>query len=357
MVLKRCKTAASQIGVTLEKQLTERERDILLKTVELYLKEGEPVGSRTLQRTYALPFSPATIRNIMSDLEDKGYLYQPHTSAGRVPTDEGLKIYINNLFLALGRKDETLVNRLIDFLKGYKATERNEILTKVLDFIQSYTGYIGFGTNLTENLTVENINLFKVTSDRILIVVNFQPDYVLHKIIRMKIPEKDLLKLSRLLTQRFRKKTLKQVKKELIEEIEVLRQEISDLSFRLSSHILQSLNEINHLEVQGTSNIVNMVSGDAERLKRVLELLEEKTLFLEVLKRFLSENRSVSVILGSEIEPEPLSSISFVLGKFNAGLKESGVVGIVGPKRMNYSQVIPLIENVTKALSLILNKK
>ncbi len=344
------------MGVQLRRELTERERNVLLKIVELYLKEGEPVGSRTLQKTYSLPFSPATIRNVMADLEDKGYLYQPHTSAGRVPTDEGLKIYINSLFLALGEEDETLVNRLIDYLKSEKAWDRDEILAKVLDFIQHHTGYIGFGVNLTENLTVENIGLFKVSSDKLLIVVNFQPDYVLHRVVRVSVPEGELPRISKLLTQKFRGKTLKQVKKELIEEIENLRREISDLTFRISSHILKSLNEVNHFEVHGTSNIVNMVSGDAERLKQVLELLEEKTLFLEVLKKFLSEKRSIGVILGSEIEPEPLPSISFVLGKFNVGLKNSGVVGVIGPKRMNYSEVIPLVENVTRALTLILNK-
>lgn len=344
------------MGVLLRKELTERERDILLKIVELYLKQGEPIGSRTLQKTYSLPFSPATIRNVMADLEDKGYLFQPHTSAGRVPTDKGLKTYINSLFLALGEKDETLVNRLIDFLKSEKVWDRDEILAKVLDFIQSSTGYIGFGASFTENLTVENISLFKVSSDKILIVVNFQPDYVLHRVIRASVPDGELPRISKLLTQKFRGKTLKQVKRELIEEIEILRKEISDLSFRISTHILKSLNEVNYLEVHGTSNIVNMVSGDAERLKQVLELLEEKTLFLEVLRKFLNEKRNISVILGSEIEPEPLSSISFVLGKYSAGFKNGGVVGVIGPKRMNYSEVIPLIENVTRALSLILNK-
>ncbi len=344
------------MGALLRKELTERERDILLKIVELYLKEGEPVGSRTLQKTYSLPFSPATIRNVMADLEDKGFLYQPHTSAGRIPTDKGLKLYINSLFLALGEKDETLVNRLIDYLRNEKAWDWDEILAKVLDFIQLNTGYIGFGANLTENLIVENISLFKVASDKILIVVNFQPDYVLHRVVRVSIPEGELSRISRLLTQKFKGKTLKQVKKELVEEIENLRREISELTFRISSHILKSLNEVNYLEVHGTSNIVNMVSGDAERLKQVLELLEEKTLFLEVLRKFLSEKRSISVILGSEIEPEPLPLISFVLGKYSVGFKNSGVVGVIGPKRMNYSEVIPLIENVTRALSLILNK-
>ena len=155
------------MGEVLDRSLTERERDILLKIAELYIKEGEPVGSRTLQRTYGLPFSPATIRNVMADLEDKGYLYQPHTSAGRVPTDEGLKVYINSLFLALGSKDETLVNRLIDYLRSSGVRDRDEVLAKVLDFIQSVTGYAGFGVNLVENLTVESITLVKVASDKL----------------------------------------------------------------------------------------------------------------------------------------------------------------------------------------------
>ncbi len=336
--------------------LTERERDILLKIIELYLKEGIPVGSRTLQKTYSLPFSPATIRNVMADLEDKGYLYQPHISAGRVPTDEGLKVYINSLFLALGEEDETLVNRLIDYLKVEKVNDRDEILAKVLDFIQSRTGYIGFGVNLTEELTVESISLLKVSSEKVLIVVNFKPDYVLHKVVTVSVSKNELSKISKLLTQKFRGKTLKQVKKELVEEIESLRREISDLTFRISSYILKSLNEVDHLEIHGTSNVVNMVSGDVGRLKQVLELLEEKTLFLEILKGFLSEKKRIGVILGSELEPEPLPSISFVLGKFSVGFKNSGVIGVIGPKRMNYSEVIPLVENVTRALSLILRK-
>ena len=99
--------------------------------------------------------------------------------------------------------------------------------------------------------------------------------------IRASVPDGELPRISKLLTQKFRGKTLKQVKRELIEEIEILRKEISDLSFRISTHILKSLNEVNYLEVHGTSNIVNMVSGDAERLKQVLELFKEKDLILK----------------------------------------------------------------------------
>ncbi|RUM91254.1 MAG: heat-inducible transcription repressor HrcA [Thermovibrio sp.] len=335
-------------------ELTERERDILLKIAELYIKSGEPVGSRTLQKAYSLPFSPATIRNVMADLEDKGYLFQPHTSAGRVPTDEGLKIYLNSLFIALGREDETLVNRLIESIRSENLTEREEILSKVLDFLQESTGYVGFGINFVENLTVSNVMLLKVSSDKVLIVINFYPDYVVHKVIKADITEGELAKISKILTQKFKGKTLQKVKEELIKEIDSLRREISDIIFRLNSHILKSINEINYFEVQGAPNIINLVSGDAERLKRVIELLEEKTLLLEVLRKFLNEKKKVDVILGSEVKPE-IPQVSFVLGKYSVGFQNGGIVGVLGPKRMDYSQIIPLVENVARAISLLLN--
>lgn len=345
------------MGEVLKEKLSERERDILLKITELYIKEGEPVGSRTLQKTYGLPFSPATIRNVMADLEDKGYLYQPHTSAGRVPTDEGLKVYINSLFFALGSRDETLVGRLIDYLQSERVLDRDEILSRVLDFLQSLTGYVGFGINLVENLTVESITLVKVSSDRVLMVINFKPDYVLHKVIRASIPEGELQRLSRTLTQKFRGKSLNEVKKELVEEIDTLRREITEISFKLNTEILKSLNEVNHLEIHGTANLVDIVSDDVKKMKEILEILEEKTLFLEILKKFLGERRDISVILGSETNIEPFSTFSFVLGKYRVGFRNSGVVGIIGPKRMDYSQVIPIVENVARALSIILEKR
>jgi len=337
-------------------RLTERERDILLKLTELYIREGEPVGSRTLQKVYSLPFSPATIRNVMADLEDKGYLYQPHTSAGRVPTDEGLKVYINSLFFKLGNRDDTLVGRLIDYLKSTNVSDRDEVLAKVLDFLRSFTGYAGFGVNLVESLTVESISLIKVSSGKVLMVINFKPDYVLHKIIRAKVPEVELSKLSRALTYKFRGKTLSGVKKELVEEIDSLRREINAISFKLNSQILRALNEVNQVEISGVSSLVDVVSGDLKRMRELLNLLEEKSLFLKILKEFLGKDKKVEVILGSETKIEPLSPFSFVLGKYSIGFKSSGIVGVIGPKRMDYSQVIPIVENVAKALSVILNK-
>jgi heat-inducible transcriptional repressor len=248
-----------------------------------------------------------------------------------------------------------LVNRLIESIRSENLTEREEILSKVLDFLQESTGYVGFGINFVENLTVNNVMLLKVSSDKVLIVINFYPDYVVHNVIKADITEGELAKISKILTQKFKGKTLQKVKEELIKEIDNLRREISYIIFRLNSHILKSINEIDYFEVQGAPNIINLVSGDAERLKRVIELLEEKTLLLEVLRKFLNEKKKVDVILGSEVKPE-IPQVSFVLGKYSVGFQNGGIVGVLGPKRMDYSQIIPLVENVARAISLLLNK-
>ncbi|WP_163327783.1 heat-inducible transcriptional repressor HrcA [Desulfurobacterium thermolithotrophum] len=338
-------------------ELTERERDILLKVAELYIKTGEPVGSRTVQKVYQMGISSATIRNVMADLEDKGFLYQPHTSAGRIPTDEGLKIYINHLFLALGEKDSSLVNRLLDYVKSVGVYEVGDILSTVLDFLQNSTGYLGFGINLVENLTVNSITLVKVAYGKVLVVVNFSPDHILHKVIDVEITESELSRLSRELTKRFKGKVLSEIKKELVEEIDTVRKEFADLSFKVNSQILSTLNEVNQLKLQGTSNIVNVLADDIERLKEILRILEEKNILLEMFSEFLEKNKNIDVILGSETEVKPFEPFSFVLGKFQVGYRNSGVIGIIGPKRMDYSQIIPIVENVAKALSYILSNE
>ena len=345
-----------RIRYTSDEQLSERERDILLKVAELYIETGEPVGSRTVQKTYRMSISSATIRNVMADLEDKGYLSQPHTSAGRVPTDEGLKVYINHLFLALGEEDSTLVNRLLDFIQGSGVSRPEEILSRVLDFLQNSTGYLGFGVNFIENLTVKGVTLIKVSHNKVLIVIKFSPDYILHKVIDIEIPDTELPKLSKELSKRFKGKTLGEVKKELIEEIDTVRQEFATLSFKVNKQILSTLNSVNQVKLQGTPNIVNVLADDLERLKEILRVLEEKNILLEILSKFLEENKKIDVILGSETSFKPFEPFSIVIGKYQVGMRSSGVVGIIGPKRMNYSEVIPIVENVARALSYLMSR-
>ncbi|SMP08508.1 heat-inducible transcription repressor HrcA [Desulfurobacterium pacificum] len=337
--------------------LTERERDILLKVTELYIRTGEPVGSRTVQKVFNMKISPATIRNVMADLEEKGFLYQPHTSAGRIPTDKGLKVYITHQFFKLGEEDKNLVNQLLNYLSQTHTTRTEDILVKLLDFLQNSTGYLGIGASFLEKLTVKEINLIKISKDKALLIIAFYPDYIVHKVINLSIPEGEIAKISKELSVKFKNKPISKIKKELVEELNSIREEFAKLSFKLNSQILSALNGINKVELYGTSNIVNILADDIERLKNILEILEEKNLLLDILTSFLEEDKETNVILGSETKYEALEPFGIVVSRFQIGDKNGGVIGIIGPKRMDYSKIIPTVENVAKAFTIMLNKQ
>jgi heat-inducible transcriptional repressor len=328
--------------------LTDRERDILLKVAELYIKTGKPVGSRVVQKAFKLPFSPATIRNVMSDLEEKGFLFQPHTSAGRIPTDAGLKVYITHKFLEIGSLNRNYINRVVELAGSLgKSPNLEDVISKILNFLQSSTGYLGFGASFLERLIVDEINLIKLTKDRFLVVLKFLPDYVVHQQVFCEASEVDLARISRMFTKRFKGKTLEEVKTELASE------SFEGESVNLRSKLLSVFSSIETFEFQGMPNIADMLSEDIERLREILKLFEERKLLKEVLLRFFREGRETDVILGSETKHEVLEPFGFVVSRFRIGKRSGGVVGIMGPKRMNYDVVIPTVESVAKALSMM----
>ncbi|WP_457569819.1 heat-inducible transcriptional repressor HrcA [Desulfurobacterium sp.] len=339
------------------KALTPRERDILLKVAELYMETGEPVGSRTLQKRFSMEISPATIRNVMSDLEDKGYLYQPHTSAGRLPTDEGMKYYINYLLFSLGEVDTGIASRIIDYIKASGKTGFDEIFSAVLNFLTRSTGYMSLGANFViDALTIKDISLVKVSSSKVLVVITCEPEYVIHKVITLKAEPSILAKISQELTAKFKGKPLSSVKKELINEMNQVRNEFMELSFNLNTHLLKLVNSVNDVKITGTFNIFNSVNEDFEKIQEIIKILEEKKKLLETFSKLIDTADRVTVILGKETEIEAFEPFSIVAAKYSLKSKDAGIVGILGPKRMDYCKIIPVVENVSRALSYILSK-
>ena len=337
--------------------MTPRERDILLKVTELYIETGEPVGSRTLQKRYSMDISPATIRNVMADLEDKGFLFQPHTSAGRLPTDEGIKYYINYLLFSIGEVDTGITTQLIDYLKSSKKYSFEEIFNAVLKFLTKSTGYVSLGISFaTDALIVKEISMVNVASSKVLIIIACEPDYVIHQIYPVNIETALLAKISRELTSRFKGKSLAVVRKELVDEINRIQNEFIELSFTLKSQILKMVNSVNDVKVTGTSNIFNVIDDDLEKLQKIIKILEEKKTLLKTFEKLIDTTDKITVILGTETDIEALSPFSIVAAKYSVRSKEAGLVGIMGPKRMDYCKIIPVVENVSKALSHILSK-
>ncbi len=339
-------------------ELTVRERDIMLKIVGLYIESGEPVGSRTLQKRYGMKISPATIRNVMADLEEKGYLYQPHTSAGRLPTDKGLRFYINSLFLTIDSVDVNFVNRMLAYINSIENRSFENIFASVLKYLSRTTGYTGLGVSfLVDVLNLKEISLIKVSKNKVLAVISFEPDYVIHDVIDIDVPSDLLSKLSQELTGRFRGKTFPQIRKEIVKDIERFKKRFMELSFKVNSKVLSMMDSIDSdIKVTGTFNVLN-ITEDLEKLKETIRILEEKRMLLSFFDRILSGKRDVAVILGSETEVEVLKPFSIVASKYSFGQRSAGLVGIFGPKRMDYSRVIPIVENVSKALSKLLQER
>ncbi|SNR90566.1 heat-inducible transcriptional repressor HrcA [Desulfurobacterium atlanticum] len=337
--------------------MTPRERDILLKIIELYIETGEPVGSRTLQKKYSMSISPATIRNVMADLEDKGFLYQPHTSAGRLPTDEGIKYYINYLLFSTGETDTGITAQLIDYLKSSKKHSFEDIFNAVLKFLTKSTGYVSLGINFAiDALIVKEISMVNVASSKVLIIIACEPDYVIHQIFPINVETSLLSKISRELTAKFKGKPLSSVKKEIIEEMDKIQNEFIELSFTLKSQILKMVNSVNDVKITGTSNVFNVIDDDLKRLQELIKILEEKKTLLETFEKLIDTTNKITVILGTDTEIEALEPFSIVAAKYSVRSKDAGLVGIMGPKRMDYCKIIPVVENVSKALSHILSK-
>jgi heat-inducible transcriptional repressor len=339
-------------------ELSARERDIILKIVELYISTGEPIGSRTLQKRYSMPISPATIRNVMADLEEKGYLYQPHTSAGRLPTDKGLRFYINSLFLTINDMDVNAVNRMLSYIKSLGRTNFEDIFSSVLKYLTKMTGYTGLGVSfLVDVLNLKEISFMKVSKKKVLAIMNFEPDYVIHEIIEIDASADFLSKLSKELTQKFKGKTFSQIRKEIVNDIDKYRKEFLELSFKINSQMLSIINSIDsNLKVTGTFNVLN-ITDNLESLKETIKILEEKKMLLSFLDRLFNAENEVSVILGSETNVEVLKPFSIVASKYGFKSKSAGVIAVFGPKRMDYSKVIPTVENVSRALSKLLQEK
>ncbi len=338
--------------------MTPRERYVLLKTIELYMETGEPVGSRTLQKKFSMDISSATIRNVMSDLEDKSYLYQPHTSAGRLPTDEGIKYYINYLLFSIGEIETGIGVQIVDYIRNFKKETFDEIFNAVLKFLTRSTGYVSLGMKCAiDALVIKEISMIKVSMSKVLIVITCEPEYIIHQIFPLKVEPSILLKISRELTSKFRGKTLSSVKKELIGEINRVQKEFLELSFSLKSHIIKMVDNVNDINISGTSNIFNVLEEDFNRVQKIINVLEEKKTLLETFEKLIDTADKITVVLGTDTEIEALEPFSIVTAKYSVKSKDAGLVGILGPKRMEYSRIIPVVENVSKALSRMLSQE
>lgn len=337
------------------RDLNERERAILRAIVHLYILHASPVGSRNLSRYLEREFalSPATIRNVMSDLEAAGYVTHPHTSAGRMPTDKGYRFYVDTMMQAelLSREEtQTVVENL-------KSIPREAILREASRLLGTLSHHIAVvQTPHIRDARVQRVEMFPLSSQRLLVVIALESDIVRTLSIETShalIPD-NIDDVCRAINERIAGRPLHAIQ-ELVHDIATVTTDHDRALVRLfveHAGLLQHPSNMhaNSLHVAGAQHLLTLPEFERpERMRSVIELVENHEVIVHLLDT-AQDDAGVRVRIGRELPDESLEDYSLIASTYRIGAA-TGTVGVIGPKRMNYSRVISLVDFVSVVLS------
>lgn len=339
-------------------ELDERKVKILKAIVSNYLETGEPVGSRTISKYTDLNLSSATIRNEMSDLEDMGYISQPHTSAGRIPTDKGYRFYVDSL-MNEKIEAETEKGNLLE-----RVDKMEKMLKQVARVLAANTNYATLVTTPQYNNTVKFIQLSKVAESKLLAVIMVDGNIVKNKLIdtTYDLKNDEILKFNILLNTFLQGAALEDINLELIQTMKMQAGEYADILENIFQGIMEAIHEADDLKVY-TSGATNMLkypelmdSATAEKLLGTFEDIEDKEEFVKYVEEVINkDNSDIEIRIGDENSSEDLKDCSLVTATYKMPEGAKGTIGIIGPKRMDYKKVVTMLKNLTDELDDIFN--
>ena len=347
-----------------------REREILTAIVETFIASGEPVGSRTLARSSREGLSAATIRNVMADLVDAGFLEQPHTSAGRVPTAEAYRYYVEQLSgeTHLSHENQSIIQ---DTLTGVSdVAEFMERTSHVLSLISHSVG-VTVATTGPRN-ALEHVYFSRLSDGKVLAVVVTRSGVVRDRVLRLDIPQADLDLAARYINENFRGWTMGDMRAELARRLEQERSEYDRLMKSIGQlyeqGALAAADDAQTVFVEGAANLItNQVTGqeDRQRLQDMLRTLEEKEKVVKLLGAYLdTRQEAVRVVIGlDEALPESSSSFSSSLQNFvligapaRVGGEVMGSLAVIGPTRLDYQHTMSAVSYIARLFDKLLNE-
>jgi heat-inducible transcriptional repressor len=334
--------------------LDERSKQILHAVIQLYISSPGPVGSRAVTKKFPIGLSPATIRNIMSDLEDMGFLRQPHTSAGRVPTDSGYRFYVDALTAEKSDTDRELASELIRKLELMR-TDVNSFLDNASRMLSELSHYIGISVSPnTHQTTLSRIELIPYRKNQIAVMLITDEDVIRNKIISIEqeIPREDLNRLAGYINERYAGQTLENIRKTIVTEMandRLLCDSLISEAMAICKNVF-SVSECN-VFISGLSEVLTLPDFyDIERIRGLLRTIEDKHVILNLLEK-ISATEGPQVFIGSENPLDELKQFSFVAAPYCEGHRPIGAIAIIGPTRMNYGQAITLVDITAKFIT------
>jgi heat-inducible transcriptional repressor len=335
--------------------LDVRSRAILKEIIRVHVDTGRPVSSRTLFKCDRFALSPASIRNIMADLTDGGYLAQPHTSAGRVPTDRAYRLYIDELMRQRRVADD--VREQVDSDLDLAGGDVSHLFTVASRLLSQLSGEVGFVVAPDAlHTVVKSLRFLAVAPGKILVVQVNDPDVVISRVLETDVTytTAELDSLSERLTREYSGLTLHEVRRRLVAAMASERAEadrIIDRAAALASRAFEKKDAEESLFFDGTARLLEKPEfSDVFSLKRIFQAFDEKARVLDLVSRYL-DSPGTSVVLGSEDDHAVDPRLSAVLTSYRTGETLTGMLGVIGPARREYTRVIPVVELLGRAVS------
>ncbi len=341
-------------------ELTERKKKILHSIIMNYLETGEPVGSRTISKSPDISFSPATIRNEMSDLEEMGLILQPYTSAGRIPSDLGYRFYVDQLMQEKEAEEEKR-EALLE-----KVDRMETMLEQVATVLASNTNYATMVTAPQyKNPAVKFVQLSQVDDRNLLAVIVIDNNTVKNQMIRVMEPLKndEVLKMNVLLNSFLQGLSLRDINLELIDTMREQAGVHASILDSVIKGIAAAMRDVDERQVytSGATNIFKYPElGKPETAAGLLNTLVEKhalTKLVDEAEEFNNEHTGIQVYIGNEMRSQNMQDCSLVTATYELEGGGTGTIGIIGPKRMNYQKVVKTLKNLTGELDEIFNNR
>lgn len=341
-------------------ELDERKLKILKAIISNYLETGEPVGSRTISKYTDLNLSSATIRNEMADLEEMGLIMQPHTSAGRIPTDKGYRLYVDRMMVEKDTEMEEMKTQLLD-----RVDKMESLLKQVAKVLAYNTNYATLVTAPQyQNSKLKFIQLSQVDDSQLLAVIVVDGNVIKNKLMKVErmLGNDEILKLNVLLNTFLQGASLQDINLEMIQTIKTQAGEFADIMENVFQGIAEAIHEADEVEIytSGTTNMLKYPElGNIEQTTKLLEALEDRQGLNELIDETLnSENGTgIQVYIGEETPVSNMKDCSIVTATYELAEGAKGTIGIIGPKRMDYKKVVNTLKNLTGELDTIFKKK
>ena len=339
--------------------LSPRASSLLKTLVEMHIREGQPVASKNLQGESGLSVSAATVRNIMAELEERGYLVSPHTSAGRIPTAQGYRFFVDRL-LQVGPVEEGAVSVLQSGLDPNRsAGELVQSASNLLAQITYQTGIVTVPKPASAQL--RQIEFLPLSGDRVLVILVINEREVQNRIIQVKRPmtEEQLKAAADLINMRYAGSDLSQVKSRIVREMAEARSKIDaylEAALELASAAIDTEDKSDKVVLAGEASLLNQATPeDMHKLRELFDAFERKRDLLELLER-CSRADGIQIFIGEEAGFDVFGDFSVITAPYAQGSQSLGVLGVIGPTRMAYERVIPIVDVTARMLSAALSR-